>query len=381
MKIKIFSVLTLAFLIIGITSCATGGASSNSTAGTAQNHERFPLKTIYKDHFLVGNIINNTYTSGRHFDILRTHFNTVTAENSMKPDHLAPRERGGQYNFSNADRLLNIMTESNIIVHGHTLVWHNQTHAWMTQGTEQQVRQTMIDHINTVMAHYKGKIHSWDVVNEAVLSRVEPATNLQDWRNQLRRDSGWFRAMGPDYIELAFRTARAADPDVMLYYNDYNLDNQRKAQVVANMIKELNDKYKAEGNTRNLIDGVGMQAHYGSGTSIPNVRASIERFIELGIRIDISELDVDTKGISSGSFGPGKDTRMSDMEQRQQAIKYAELFNLFKEYSRHITRVTMWGIDDETSWKSMGNPCLFTSSLRPKQSFFAVANPNSALGL
>jgi endo-1,4-beta-xylanase len=386
MKINLLSFLLLVFLIFGILSCGTSSSTGSNTPAGARiqtNHEEFPLKEIYKDYFLIGNIINNTYMTGLHFDILLTHFNTVTAENAMKPDHLAPRQRGGQYNFAAADRMLQRMTENGIKVHGHTLVWHNQTHQWMTEGTPAQVRENLINHINTVLTHYRGKIASWDVVNEAVFSRVNPGTNLQDWRNQLRRgdESGWFRALGADYVELAFRTARAADPDILLYYNDYNLDNQRKAQVVANMIKEINDRYRAEGNNRNLIDGIGMQAHYGTTTIVSNVRASIERFISLGLKVDISELDIDTKGIGSGSFGTGRNTRMTDVEQRTQAIKYAELFNLFKEYSEHITRVTMWGIDDETSWKSAGNPCLWNASLRPKQAFWAVVNPNRALGL
>jgi len=381
MKIKVCVILLLAFLVFSITTCGTSGSSGtprNSGAGNQQSI--IPLKTVYEEHFLIGNIVNNSYLTGRYFELLTTHFNTVTSENNMKPDSLAPRSKGGNYTFSTADNQIRVMTERGISVHGHTLVWHNQTHAWMFQGTEQEVRANMVNHINTVMAHFKGKIFSWDVVNEAVRERVEPGTNFSDWRNQLRTDSGWFRVLGPDYIELAFRTARAADPDVMLYYNDYNLDNSRKAQVVANMIKEINDKYRAEGNTRNLIDGIGMQAHYSTNTMVPNVRASIERFIALGIRIDISELDVEARQVGS-NFGPGKDRRLTDMELRMQAIKYAELFNLFREYSAHITRVTMWGLDDENSWKSLGNPCLFNSNLTPKPAFFAVMDPNRALGL
>jgi len=231
-----------------------------------------------------------------------------------------------------------------------------------------------------VLAHFKGRVFSWDVVNEAVLSRVSPGTNINDWRRQLRtEESGWYRALGADYIELAFRTARAADPDIKLYYNDYNLNNQRKAQVVANMIKELNDKYRAEGNTRNLIDGVGMQAHYGLTVRVDDVRQSIERFIALGLEVSISELDVEIRSVGSGSFGTRKDSPATDIEQRQQALVYAQLFNLFKEYKDHIPRVTMWGMDDEMSWKSLGNPCLWDGELRPKQAFWAVAEPNRTL--
>ncbi|MCL2186205.1 MAG: endo-1,4-beta-xylanase [Treponema sp.] len=375
---KIICRLFFVFLVI-LTFAACSSTQSGNSKKTEQIQE---LKNVYNDYFLLGNIINNRYLRDpEYMEIITKHFNIVTAENEMKPDQLAPRERGGQYNFANADRLVNEMLAQNIKVHGHTLVWHKQTRAWMTQGTPEQVRQNLVNHINTVMAHYKGKIFSWDVVNEAVLERVNPGTNLNDWKIQLRNeeDSGWFRVLGSDYIELAFRTARAADPDVMLYYNDYNLNNSRKAQVVANMVKQLNDKYKSEGNTRNLIDGIGMQAHYNINTSAPQVRQSIELFISIGVKVDISELDVEIKIVGSNSFGTGKDSPTNESEQKLQAIKYAELFSVFMEYKEHIPRVSMWGIDDESSWKSMGNPCLWDNGFNLKQAFFAVADPSKFL--
>ena len=372
MKNKILSISLLFILIFYVTTCGSGPSK-------AAPRDLPALKEIYKDYFLLGNIINGRYLTDEYRELLTTHFNVVTAENAMKPDALAPRQRGGAYNFRNADNLIEAMEPYGMKIHGHTLVWHSQTHAWMTQGTPQEVRQNMILHINTVLAHYKGKVFAWDVVNEAVKERINPGDQNRDWRTQLREDSGWFKAMGADFIELAFRTARAADPDIMLYYNDYNMDNQRKSQVVANMVKDINDRYRAEGNNRNLIDGVGMQAHYGINTSVPNVRNSIERFIALGIKVDISELDVEISSVGSGSFGTGRNSNITEMEGRIQAIKYAELFDLFKQYSDHIPRVTMWGLDDEFSWKSRGNPCLWDGDLNPKQAFWAVADPNRFL--
>ncbi|MDR0320254.1 MAG: endo-1,4-beta-xylanase [Treponema sp.] len=373
MKIKIFVFLLPILLVFNVTNCGTSGSSN-----TRQTQ---PLKTIYKDYFLIGNIITPSYLRGEYLDLLTTHYNTVTCENQMKPDALAPAIRGGQYNWAQADNMLNEMAANDILVHGHTLVWHNQTPSWMTEGTAAQVRQNMINHINTVLSHYKGRIFSWDVVNEAVKERINPGENYEDWRNQLRTESGWFKALGADYVELAFRTARAADPDVMLYYNDYNLNNQRKAQVTAAMIEEINNRYKAEGNSRNLIDAIGLQAHYGLTVRIDDVRNTIERFAGLGLKVDISELDVEVRSVGGSSFGTRKDSRLLDTEARQQALVYAQLFNLFKEYKDHITRVTMWGMDDESSWKSMGNPCLFDGDLNPKQAFFAVVDPNRTLRL
>ena len=319
--------------------------------------------------------------TGEYYDLLTAHFNIVTCENHMKPDHLAPRERGGQYNWTQADNMVNEMLSNGIKIHGHALVWHNQTHKWMTEGTAQQVKENMINYINAVLAHYKGKIFSWDVVNEAVLERINPGEQNNNWRTQLRQDSGWYKAMGADFIELAFRTAREADPDVMLYYNDYNLNNQRKAIVVANMVSEINNRYRAEGNNRNLVDGIGMQAHYGITTDIESVRVTIQRFADIGVKIDISELDIETRIVGAGNSGPRRDSPMSNSEQKSQALVYAQLFSLFKEFSAHIPRVTMWGLDDENSWKSFGNPCLWDADLKPKQAFYAVLNPDRISGL
>jgi len=375
MKTKFIALLLLVFLVFGFSNCVTP-----KNSGPAKQ-ETVALKDIYKDYFPIGNILTGRYLMGDYADILTTHFNIVTAENDMKPDSLASRAKPGEYNFGSADRLVDEAIDYGMAVHGHTLVWFKQTPAWMTTGTPAQVRANMVNYINAVLAHYKGRVFSWDVVNEAINENINPGNQDLSWRTQLREDSPWFKALGADHIELAFRTARAADPDVVLYYNDYNLDNQRKAQVTANMIKEINDKYKAEGNKRNLIEVVGMQAHYGTATNASNVRASFEKFRDIGVKIAISELDVEMKSVGSGSFGAGKNYPTTDVEQRIQAITYAYLFNVFKEYKEHITHVIMWGIDDEFSWKSRGNPCLWDGELKPKQAFQAVVDPNKTLHL
>ena len=374
MKNKLITILLFVSLVCVLSNCGTSKAVSSK-------QEKIPaLKDVYKDYFPIGNIINGRYVEGEYLKLITTHFNIVTAENQMKPDQLAPRQKGGQYNFKYADDLVAEMQNYGIAFHGHTLVWHKQTHAWMTTGTPAQVRENLVNHINTVMAHYKGKVISWDVVNEAVKEQINPGDQNLSWKTQLREDSGWFKALGADFIELAFRTARAADPDADLQYIDYNLDNQRKAQVTANMVKDINDRYKAEGNSRNLIDTIGMQAHYGTYTDANNVRTSIKRFIDIGLKMAISELDVEVR-VTTGNFGVGKNSTMLDIDQRIQALTYAQLFNVFKEYKDHITRVTMWDFDDEFSWKSLGNPCLWDADLKPKQAFWAVVDPNKTLRL
>jgi len=332
-----------------------------------------PLKSVYRDSFLIGTVINPVNMTNPYFDLLVHHFNAVTAENALKPIELAPAVKGGQYRWQIADNMVNAMLRNGIEVQGHALVWHAQTPAWMTAGTREEVIANLENHFTQVLNHFKGRVTSWDVVNEAIrdnLWNIGPATN---WRTCVRSTANpWYTALGADYVELSFRLIRRIDPSAKLYYNDYGLDNRNKSQVVVNMVNDINNRYKAEtGGRRNLIEGIGMQGHYGLHTNINDVRSSIERFISTGLEISITELDINT-----GHFivGNKRDTIMSDETALAQAQIYESLFKLFLEYKDHIYRVTMWGLDDHNSWLSAGNPCLFDRDLNAKPAFFTVLN-------
>jgi len=358
-----------------------------ATACTEKNKSQ-PLKDVYKDDFLIGNIINATYMSGQYFELLTTHYNTVTCENDMKPESLAPSTKpvndNWNYTFETADSMVNKMLENGIPVHGHTLVWHRQTPAWMTTGTREEVQANLVKYITDVVKHFEGRVMAWDVVNEAIrgdfASSEAPPTG---WKGDyLRQDSRWYRALGDDYVEIAFKAAReAAGPDVKLYYNDYSMHVRNKGIAVYNMIKDINTRYAAENNGKKLIDGMGMQGHWGlyipdetriAGiTYYDNVKYALENFISLGIIVDISELDVIA---GYDEEGTGRNSTLSNEDAQKQADVYTTLFKLFLEYKEHIGRVTMWGIDDKNSWKSLGNPCLFDGDLKPKKAFYAVSN-------
>ncbi|MDR1560215.1 MAG: endo-1,4-beta-xylanase [Clostridiales bacterium] len=184
-----------------------------------------PIKDVYEGDFLIGNAISAEDLDGVRLEMLKLHFNVVTAGNAMKPDALVQKS-----------------IDNGFLVHGHTLAWHQQSPAWMNQTTNDSGetvpldRETaltnLITHADTVVRHFTEKfgenIISWDVVNEAM---NDNPPNPGDWQASLRR-SPWFNAIGPDYLEEAFLAARAANPDVKLYYNDYNLDNQAKAEAV-----------------------------------------------------------------------------------------------------------------------------------------------------
>jgi len=329
-------------------------------------------KSVYENDFLVGNIINEKYMDGAYFDMIKNNFNVITPQNNLKPASLTTN-RGGAYNWSYADQMVNKSIENGIPIHGHVLVWHNWTPEWMTKGTKPEVEDNLKNYITDVLAHYHGSIYSWDVVNEAMRDNLSAADTAGDWKKCLRTDTPWYRKLGANYIETAFRTAREADPDITLYYNEYGLEYPHKDEAVWKMIYDINNRYKKEtGQKRNLIEGLGLQAHYNIKSFDENkIRASLEKFTSLNIELSISELDVTASGYDEGE---GKDIIMSENDAALQAGIYAKVFRIYREYTDYIKRVTMWGIDDHNSWLSAGTPCLFDRYLNPKKAFNAVFN-------
>ena len=152
----------------------------------------------------------------------------------------------------------------------------------------------MLYEVITVVKHFGDRVISWDVVNEAM---NDNPNNPSDWQGALRK-SEWYQAIGPDYVEQAFLAAREAveenNLDIKLYYNDYNDDNPNKAEAIYQMVKEINDNYAKDHPGKLLIDGIGMQAHYSVNTNPASVRASLEKFISLGVEISITEMDIMT---------------------------------------------------------------------------------------
>jgi endo-1,4-beta-xylanase len=342
-----------------------------------------PLHEVYTDKFLVGNIIRDTgdlNNANIRFDILKRHYNIVTAENHMKPIYLAPSSDPGSasvnwsYQFTYADTIVNNARSAGFAVHGHTLIWHSQSPTWLAAGGEPYLNKFVTD----VVTHFKGRVISWDVVNEAFRAGLDGVTenDAKNWRNYLRgtTEAPWNKSIGPDYIEKAFRAARAADPDAKLYYNDFNLNGDGKRFATYYMVKEINDKWRNEGNSRLLIDGIGMQSHHHINTDPASVRASIQKFVELGVEIGITELDV-----VAAKGGDVNDSRLgawNDEAAQKQARQYAAMFRIFKDYSSNITRVTFWGLNDSSSWRSVNYPTLLDGNYKSKPAFEAVRNPS-----
>ncbi len=332
------------------------------------------IKDVYKNDFLIGNAIAAEDMEGIRLDLLKKHFNVMTAGNAMKPDALQPTK--GNFTFADADKLVDKVLAAGFKMHGHTLVWHQQSPAWLNSKVDasgntvplsrEEALTNLRTHIKTVVEHYGNKVISWDVVNEGM---NDNPTNPSDWKAALRQ-SPWYQAIGPDYMEQAFLAAREVldahpDWDVKLYYNDYNDDNQNKSKAIYSMVKELNEKYAKTHPGKRLIDGVGMQAHYNMSTNPSNVELSLERFISLGVEVSITELDVQA----------GSDFKLTDEIADAQGYLYAQLFDIYKKHAANISRVTIWGLDDGTSWRSSTNPLPFDKNLQAKPAFAGVVDP------
>ncbi|MEU3558329.1 endo-1,4-beta-xylanase [Streptomyces fragilis] len=300
------------------------GAAENTLGAAAKQSGRYFGTAIAS-----GRLGDSTYTS-----IANREFNMVTAENEMKIDATEPQR--GQFNFTSADRVFNWAVQNGKQVRGHTLAWHSQQPSWMQNLSGSTLRQAMIDHINGVMGHYKGRIAQWDVVNEA----------FQDGNSGARRDSNLQRT-GNDWIEVAFRTARAADPAAKLCYNDYNVENWTwaKTQAMYNMVKD----FKQRGVP---IDCVGFQSHFNSGSPYnSNFRTTLQNFAALGVDVAITELDI----------------------QGASPTTYAAVVNDCLAVSRCLG-ITVWGVRDSDSWRSGDTPLLFNNDGSKKAAYTAVLN-------
>ncbi|GAA2973512.1 endo-1,4-beta-xylanase [Streptomyces enissocaesilis] len=280
-----------------------------------------------------GRLNDSTYTT-----IAGREFNSVTAENEMKIDATEPQQ--GQFNFTAGDRVYNWAVQNGKQVRGHTLAWHSQQPGWMQNLSGSALRQAMTNHINGVMGHYKGKIAQWDVVNEA----------FADGTSGARRDSNLQRS-GNDWIEVAFRTARAADPAAKLCYNDYNVENWTwaKTQAMYAMVRD----FKQRGVP---IDCVGFQSHFNSGSPYnSNFRTTLQSFAALGVDVAITELDI----------------------QGASATTYANVTNDCLAVPRCLG-ITVWGVRDTDSWRPEHSPLLFNGDGSKKPAYTAVLNALNA---
>lgn len=342
---------------------------------TKQSENDNTLKEALKDKFYIGTALNLPQIRGTDtlsLSIVKKQFSSIVAENYMKSMYLQPKE--GEFFFEDADKFVEFGEENNLFIIGHTLIWHSQAPDWFfvdengNDVSPDVLKERMKNHIHTVVGRYKGRIHGWDVVNEAILDNGE-------WRK-----SKFYEILSEEFIPLAFQYAHEADPDAELYYNDYNEWIVPKQEAIVDMVNKL----KSEGLR---IDGVGMQGHMVMDRpTIDEYRKAIEKYSSAGVKVLVTEFDLSAlpyprREISSNisdtarfraEMNPYPDV-LPDSITVQWNKRMVDLFRLFVEQSDKISRVTMWGVTDADSWKNnfpmpgrTDYPLLFDRNGNPK---------------
>jgi endo-1,4-beta-xylanase len=347
----------------------------------AQALQETGLKDLYKDDFRIGTAISNRTLQQKDeamLGLIAREFSAITPENCMKWGEVHPD--ADRWAWELADRLVQFGLDHKMFILGHTLVWHSQvprnlfTDAGGTISRDALLKR-MEDHIRTLIGRYKGKVTAWDVVNEAV-------DEDKGWRK-----SPWFGIIGREFLEKAFHMAHEADGKALLLYNDYNMHNPKKAEFVAEFVRD----FKKRGVP---IHGVGMQCHEGMDYSTTaELETSILLFAKAGVQVHITELDVDvlprreqtgtaeitTRYEYADALNPWPKGLPEEVEKRL-ARRYEDLFRLFLKHRSTIDRVTTWGTSDDESWKNnfpipgrTNYPLLFDRQKQRKAAYYAVA--------
>jgi len=338
------------------------------------------LKDFFKGDFLIGAAIGDGIfkeNDKEYLYLIAREFNVVTPENVMKWEPVHPTEN--EWKFEAGDRLVDFAQKYAMKIQGHVLVWHSQVpkEIFMDENGKQiskaGLTKRMENHIQTLVGRYKGKIQSWDVVNES----ITPEDGY--------RKSKWLEIMGPEFMERAFYLAHEVDPDCKLIYNDYDMDDPKRRDFVV----ELVNKYKKKGVP---IHGIGMQGHYNIDSPvISKIEASIEAFASTGLPVHFTELDMDvlpynwgrTAEISTNieykkTLNPYVDGLPKEINDKL-TKRYEDIFKLFLKHRDKIDRITFWGVSDDHSWKNnfpmrgrTNYPLLFDRQHKPKDAYFAV---------
>ena len=325
------------------------------------------LKDAYKDYFKIGVAVNNRNVNDPdQVKVILREYNSITAENAMKPQPTEPKK--GEFNWKDADEIADFCRANGIKMRGHTLMWHSQIGTWMYQDEngnllpKEEFYANMKHHIQAIVNRYKDVVYCWDVVNEAVAdSPVWPG------RSELR-DSPMYKIAGEEFIYKAFEYAHEADPNALLFYNDYNDAEPAKSKRIYNLVKRMKDAGVP-------VDGIGMQAHYNVyGPTMEEVDNAIKLYSTVVKHIHLTELDIRVNEDMGGGlrFRQGA-ANVSDWEKTLQQDQYTNLFKVLRKHKDVIDCVTFWNVSDKDSWLGTSNyPLLFDENVKPKQGYLAV---------
>ena len=340
------------------------------------------LKDAYKDYFSIGVAVNKRNVStDNQMALIKSEFNSVTAENDMKPVSVHPAE--GVWNWGAADSIANYCRENGIKLRGHCLCWHSQFSDWMfTDKKGRPVKKEVFykrlrEHIHTVVNRYKDIVYCWDVVNEAIEDNPRPS--FVDGKfvpgNPYRESRHW-KLCGDEFIAKAFEFAHEADPNALLFYNDYNEFEPGKRDRIYNMVKKMQEAGVP-------IHGIGMQGHYNIyGPSEEELDAAITKYSELVKHIHVTELDVRMNIEMGGQlrFSKGENKPVAPYMQALQNDQYNRIFRVFRKHKDVIDCVTFWNLSDKDTWLGVNNhPLLFDEQYKPKPVYKVVRDFEPAL--
>ena len=329
------------------------------------------LKDTYKDYFMIGVAVNQrNISTPEQIALIKREFNSITAENDMKPQPTEPRK--GEFNWENADKIANFCRENGIKLRGHCLMWHSQVGTWIYQDEKgnllpkEEFYANMKHHIQAVVNRYKDVVYAWDVVNEAVAdSPVRPG------QPELR-NSPMYQIAGEEFIYKAFEYAHEADPNALLFYNDYNECDPGKSDRIVGLITRM----KAAGVP---VHGIGMQGHYNIySPSAAEMEAAVEKYAAIVDHIHVTELDIRVNTDQGGAlrFNQGETRQVASWEQSLQQDQYENLFRIMRKHADKVDCVTFWNLSDRDSWLGANNsPLLFDANYQPKMAMYnAVKN-------
>ncbi|KPK85929.1 MAG: 1,4-beta-xylanase [Bacteroides sp. SM23_62_1] len=329
------------------------------------------LKDYYRDYFPIGVAVTPYNIKGPESEFILKHFISITPENVMKPERIHPEKK--RFNWKPADEIVNFAQANGLKVRGHVLCWHKQTPDWFFKDesgnsvSKEILLMRLKEHITEVVTRYKGKIYAWDVINEAISN-----DNTEYYQPSL-----WYDICGEDFIFKAFEFAHEADPDALLFYNDYNTTNPVKRDKIYSMLKQLL-------NANIPVHGVGMQGHWSVyGPSETEIRKAIELYSSLGLEVQITELDVSIYRPEQNrrNMQPDESDEFTPELEQKQLEQYKMFFTTFRDYKEFITGVTFWNISDRYSWLDnypvrgrKNYPSLFDKDWKPKRVYEEVIN-------
>jgi endo-1,4-beta-xylanase len=360
--VLIFSVCLALLLAEG---CKSGKVQKQQTTDNTKG-----LKDYYKDYFTMGVAVSpQGLKRTDESQLVLQQFASMTPENAMKMGPIHPREN--EYFWRDADSIAAFAKAHNLKLRGHTLCWHNQTPRWLfidsslnppDTVSKELLLKRLKDHITAVVTRYKGTVYAWDVVNEVI----------SDNPDEYFRNSPWYRICGEEFVAKAFEYAHAADPDALLFYNDYNETNPVKREKILKLVKGLKDAGVP-------INGAGLQAHWSiHDLTEGQVDSTISKFAELGLKVQITELDIKVQ-----PAGNRRDSTVgyTPVREEKQTEQYEMVFQLFRKYRNVISGVTFWNVSDRYSWLDRRGggkayPLLFDTTYQPKKAYWKVVNFN-----